>query len=133
MIRCKIEHLEERARQRGKTLAEVTPCIVERNDDHIVVDPMHEAYPRSQELPPGALERMKNFASASAQHIAAGMPRASDEEIARRFDICQVCEFFDGKSCTKCGCGISRDAKHLSKLAWSDQSCPVGKWGKVIG
>lgn len=78
---------------------------------------------------PSLAQKAMNFAAAAAQHIAAGAPMASDEEVARRFAICQGCEFYDGKACSKCGCPVVRERKYLSKLSWADQSCPVGKWG----
>ena len=77
------------------------------------------------------LQKVKNFASASAKHVAAGMPMASDSEIIRRHDICLACEFFKGDACTKCGCPIARKRGFVSKLSWADQECPVGKWGKA--
>lgn len=80
---------------------------------------------------PGFLEKVKNFATAAAKHVAAGMPMASDEEIIRRHDICLTCEFLKDNACTKCGCPISRVAGYVSKLSWADQECPVGKWGKA--
>tara|TARA_Y100000310_G_scaffold263575_1_gene273838 strand:+ start:264 stop:635 length:372 start_codon:yes stop_codon:yes gene_type:complete len=50
-----------------------------------------------------------------------------DEDIIeRRRAICNDCEFRFGLNCKKCGCFI--DAK--TKVA--GQSCPVGKWDKVI-
>ena len=75
------------------------------------------------------LQKVKNFAAATVQHVAAGMPMASDEEILRRHDICQACEYFKNNACSKCGCPVYRDKKFVSKLAWADQSCPIGKWG----
>lgn len=80
---------------------------------------------------PSLFQKAANFASAAAQHVAAGAPMASDEEIARRHAICVGCEFFDGKACTKCGCPVRREKAYLSKLSWADQSCPVGRWGPV--
>jgi hypothetical protein len=59
------------------------------------------------------------------------MPRASEEEVARRFAICQGCEFFDGKACTKCGCPVVREKQFVSKLSWANERCPAGKWGPV--
>lgn len=79
---------------------------------------------------PSFLQKVKNFAVSSAKHVAAGMPMASDEEILRRHDICQGCEFFKDNSCQKCGCPVVRTKKYISKLSWADQECPVGKWGK---
>ena len=146
MITCHRNHLIARCRQRGYTLDEVRPCIVSENGDQITVDADHPAYPRSpkpgfvppQPQPPALareadpvswLQKAKNFATATAQHIAAGMPTASDEEILRRWTICQGCEFLKNDACSKCGCPVARDRKFVSKLAWADQSCPVGKWG----
>ena len=75
------------------------------------------------------LTKARNFATATAKHIAAGMPTASDEVILERWSICQGCEFLKNDACSKCGCPVARDRKFVSKLAWADQSCPVGKWG----
>lgn len=79
------------------------------------------------------LQKARNFAASTARHVAAGMPQASDEEVARRFAICQTCEHFDGKACRQCGCPVVREKKFLSKLSWANESCPVGKWGPVAG
>lgn len=79
---------------------------------------------------PRLLEKVANFAVAAAGHIAAGVPMASDDEIARRYAICAQCEFLVNDSCAKCGCGVSRIRGYVSKLSWADQECPVGKWGK---
>jgi len=75
------------------------------------------------------LQKAANFASSAAKHLAAGMPRATDEEVARRFAICQTCEHFDGKACKLCGCPIVRERQFVSKLSWANEKCPVGKWG----
>lgn len=112
----------EKYRQDGKLLER--PCNSSREN---------HPPPPSLELKRGDdavpfLHKVRNFAVAAAQHVAAGMPMASDEEILRRHDICLGCEFFKNNTCSKCGCPISRDKKFVSKLAWADQSCPVGKW-----
>ena len=132
MIRCRLHHLEQRCRERGYTLDEVRPCIVAEDGDAITVDETHAAYPRPKpEKGPGLLQKAANFAASAAKHIAAGMPQASEEEVARRFAVCQGCEHYDGRACTKCGCPIKREAAYVSKLAWANESCPVGKWGPV--
>ena len=79
------------------------------------------------------LGKAKNFAAASANHIAAGMPMASEDEIERRYAICQACPHLDGKACGKCGCSVNREKQYLSKLSWADQSCPDDppRWGPV--
>jgi hypothetical protein len=80
---------------------------------------------------PGFLEKVKNFATAAAGHVAAGMPMASDAEIIRRHDICLGCEFLQDNACTQCGCPVARVRGYVSKLSWADSECPVGKWGKA--
>ncbi|NBP83411.1 hypothetical protein EBU60_06080, partial [bacterium] len=80
---------------------------------------------------PGFLAKLKNFATAAAGHVAAGMPMASDEEIIRRHDICLGCEFLQDNACTQCGCPVARVRGYVSKLSWADSECPVGKWGKA--
>jgi hypothetical protein len=127
VIRCQLAHLEARCRQRGYTLEQVRPCIISQDGDNITVDETHPAYPRAK---PGLAQKAANFAASAAKHVAAGMPQCSDEERERRFAICQGCEFFDGKACTKCGCPVAREKRFVSKLAWADSECPVGKWGK---
>ncbi len=83
--------------------------------------------------PLSVVAKVKNFVLATAKHVAAGMPTCSDEEILRRHDICMGCEFYKDSACTQCGCPVRRDRQFISKLAWADQSCPVGKWGPVEG
>jgi ribosomal protein L37AE/L43A len=79
---------------------------------------------------PSLVTKARNFATSAAKHVAAGMPQASAEEVARRFAICEGCEHFDGQACRQCGCPVVREKKFLSKLSWANESCPVGKWGK---
>ena len=55
--------------------------------------------------------------------MAAGEPvYAAKEDIERRRDICQGCEFFNGSQCAKCGCYYS------AKIILATEQCPVGKW-----
>ena len=128
MIRCRLQHLEARCRQRGYTLDEVRACIVSEDGDRLTVDETHPAYPRAAKPDLSLLQKAANFAASAARHVAAGAPQASDEEVARRFAICEGCEHFDGKACRQCGCPVVREKKFLSKLSWAGESCPVGKW-----
>lgn len=82
-----------------------------------------------REKPPGLLTKAANFASSVANHVASGMPCATQEEIDRRFAICQQCEHFDGKACRQCGCPVVREKQFISKLSWANEKCPAGKWG----
>jgi hypothetical protein len=148
MTTCHRSHLEARCHERGYTLDEVMPCVVSQDGDEWTVDVDHPAYPRvakpGYEPPPpepvepmpsrsapGFLEKVKNFATAAVDHVAAGMPMASDEEIIRRHDICLGCEFLRDNACTQCGCPVARVRGYVSKLSWADSECPVGKWGKA--
>jgi len=78
---------------------------------------------------PGLAAKAANFATSAAKHVAAGMPKATEAQIAERFAICQTCEHYDGKACKQCGCPVVREKKFFSKLSWANESCPVGKWG----
>lgn len=121
------------------------PCVVAQNGDEWTIDTESEFYPRTpkpghepppQPAPtrdgPGFLEKVRNFAVATAQHVAAGMPIATDAEIIRRYDICLTCEHLKDNACNLCGCPVSRVAGYVSKLSWADQECPIGKWGKAM-
>lgn len=125
-------HLEQRCRERGYSLDEVRPCIVAEDGDAITVDETHAAYPRPKPATgPSLLQKAANFAASAAKHVAAGAPRCTQEQVDARFAICQGCELFDGRACTKCGCPIVREKAYISKLSWANEKCPVGKWGPV--
>jgi hypothetical protein len=129
MISCNVQHLEYRCLERGYSLDEVKDCIVSRQGDQITVDETHPAYPRAQKSFVSLPQKIVNFAASAAKHVGSGMARASEEQVAERFAICQQCQHFDGRACGKCGCPIVRERKFVSKLAWANESCPVGKWG----
>lgn len=145
MIVVNRRQLEAICRQRGYELSSAMACVMSQDGDLWTIDEQHSAYPRrrtvqaaGEVLPhnltrtdaPSFLTKVKNFAVASAKHVAAGMPMASDQEIIRRHDLCLACEFFADNACTKCGCSIVRAKQYVSKLSWADSECPVGKWGK---
>lgn len=131
-VTCQMGHLAQRCAQRGVPLSQAEACIVSRNEDgSITVDVDHEAYPRKP-TPLTLAQRAANFTAAAAQHVAAGMPRCTDEQVAERYAICQACEHLVDAACIKCGCPVVREKRFVSKLAWADQGCPVGKWGPVL-
>lgn len=78
------------------------------------------------------IDKIKNFATAVVDHVSAGMPTCTDEQIIKRHNICLTCEYYKDDTCQKCGCPLIRNKQFVSKLAWSDQECPVGKWGKEL-
>ncbi len=49
----------------------------------------------------------------------------------QRLYICDDCPLRINNKCSKCGCNCNNNKKFLNKLAWADQECPIGKWGKV--
>lgn len=73
---------------------------------------------------PSLLERAGTFLKAAAGHIAKGSPQCTEEQIAARLAICEVCPLFDQQHCTACGCACNSKKTFLNKLAWADQSCP---------
>ena len=55
MIRCTLDHLKARCRERGYTLDDARACIVSQDGDQITVDEAHAAYPRQRRAAgPGA-------------------------------------------------------------------------------
>ena len=75
---------------------------------------------------PELLQRVANFFKATGEHLVSGAKICSDDEIARRIEVCRSCDRFDKLRswCTVCGCPISESQRFLSKLAWAEQSCP---------
>ena len=74
--------------------------------------------------------KIKTFLRSLWFHVNAGLPKSSQEEINRRFNICVACEKYDSikSQCKICGCNLSNKKIFLNKLAWADQKCPEGKW-----
>lgn len=56
----------------------------------------------------------------------------TQEQIDNRLAICQTCEYYENNTCLQCGCSLMREKVFNNKLYWSDQSCPIGKWGPII-
>jgi len=94
--------------------------------------------PKPELKPPSLLQRIINFTAAATQHAIAGNPVVTEEVLQERLKICQGCELFKrnqnevGGVCTheNCGCNIKDNLTYLNKIAWADQQCPIGKWGK---
>lgn len=77
---------------------------------------------------PNWIEKIKNFTSSAFDHLKNGLEYASDDEIKKRFDICQTCEFYKNGTCSQCGCPIYRTRNYISKLSWASEKCPIEKW-----
>lgn len=78
------------------------------------------------------MKKILTFLKALWWHIWAGFPKSPQNEIDRRYDICQQCEYHNKKDdqCLICGCNINRRKIFMNKLAWADQECPIQKWTK---
>lgn len=80
------------------------------------------------------LVRLSVFFKSLLFHVWSGFPKSTQEEILSRYEICNSCDEFDKvrSQCSICGCNINKRKIFLNKLAWADQECPKGKWGKII-
>ena len=94
---------------------------------------------KNEPTPP---RKLLNFSLASIKHVAAGAPTCTQEQIDERIVVCYACPLYvptkdnpEVGHCSheKCGCTVTREQKFISKLAWRDQECPLGKWPKLIG
>jgi hypothetical protein len=77
--------------------------------------------------------RVQTFLKSLFWHVSRGLPKSGKDQILIRYNICLDCESFNNKEkiCNECGCNISNKNIFLNKLAWADQECPLGKWGKL--
>lgn len=98
--------------------------------DHPPIIPCQNSLKRDNEL--NFVEKVKNFGKAVVNHAVKGFPTCSQEQIIKRHNICMSCEFMKENTCIKCGCPLTRNKVYISKLAWADEECPVGKWLKEI-
>jgi ribosomal protein L37E len=76
---------------------------------------------------PPPVNLASNLLSAVGSEIKArinGTSALGSKEVARRYAICEGCEYFHAKSkrCTQCGCFLKW------KTALRSQHCPIGKW-----
>lgn len=69
----------------------------------------------------------KNLVVATKDIAQSGFQKVTPEQYAVRMDICNKCEFWDGKArfglgkCSKCGCTGAKQWFSASK-------CPIDKW-----
>lgn len=84
-------------------------------------------------IEPGILAKVVHFTKAVTNHVVAGSPKCTQEEIDKRYEICKGCELFKNNTCThsSCGCQVTDSQIFRNKLAWADQECPLGKWKRT--
>lgn len=88
---------------------------------------------------PSYQRRAVNFAKAAYAHAKSGFRKATDEQVALRFSICEQCKLFKRKDIDRgrclhpsCGCALKAvGVKGLNKLRWADQACPLKLWDSV--
>ena len=63
-------------------------------------------------------------------HLFRGMPKSKQDEINRRFEICNQCAYYNKhqEMCLECGCKVNKSKDFMNKLSWGDQKCPLAKW-----
>jgi hypothetical protein len=72
--------------------------------------------------PPPAIDMAKNLYRDTIAWAQSGFEVSEKDEIDRRLEICNLCEFFKDGRCTICGCFMALKAR----LATG--KCPKGKW-----
>lgn len=96
--------------------------------------------PKAESAGPSFAKRLVNFSLAAIKHVMASMPTCTEEEISHRYAVCRGCELYRpsednpdvGRCLHKtCGCTVSQESRFVSKLAWRDQDCPLGKWPEL--
>jgi hypothetical protein len=65
-----------------------------------------------------------NFGVAAGKHLLNKGKRVSEDDYAKRLEICNRCEHHWEGRCAKCGCFLGR------KAWWESEDCPEGLWPK---
>lgn len=72
--------------------------------------------------PPPAIDMARSLYRDTIVWAKSGFELSEKDEIDKRLEICQQCEFFKDGRCTICGCFMALKAR----LATG--KCPKGKW-----
>lgn len=66
-------------------------------------------------------------------YTRAGGKLVSKEVLDYRFSQCKICEHFNGKGCSLCGCCTNRKKTLFNKLAYPTETCPADppKWTSI--
>ena len=78
---------------------------------------------------PSIFKMLTNFAKASIEYVAAGMPSVTAEQYEDRIKACHECPHLkeDTKQCGLCGCYVE------TKASWRTTTCPdtPPRWEKI--
>jgi hypothetical protein len=108
-----------------------TPTLVQINEGKIPPKPPTIS-PRitleTEHKEPGLFEKAKNLGTAIIKYALSGFKNVSDEDYAKRKEICGGCEYYraENDKCSSCGCVVSL------KIAMASESCPVNKWQSTL-
>lgn len=79
------------------------------------------------------------FARALYRHVRHGLPYASPEDQAKRWAVCEPCEYRrpESNECMQCGCWLKGRGQIASKIAWASEKCPLlgnrpGPWWSEV-
>lgn len=108
--------------------------VIERYEAGVIIDnrPPSIHVPREPLPEPTFAEEIGHAGTALAKWIAAGIPIATPEVRAIRYEICLRCEYWSNRArfgmgkCRHPGCGCTR-----LKLKFATERCPAGKWEAV--
>ena len=106
-------------------IKQVTASVTEVGENNLSKLSMVKNVEKQTKARVSRIEKLRN-GLAGITKATLGIGLASEFEIQARRDICEVCEFRQGKSCGACGCFISPKTK-LAK-----EKCPKGFWGQAI-
>lgn len=92
--------------------------------------------------PPTATERLRNWATATEEWIAAGRPERSADEQRLIADVCRGCDQYrpepllpivmGGGQCQACGCGLQPERRLGNALLYATYRCRLGRWNHLI-
>ena len=81
--------------------------------------------PADKKKVPSLTRQAFNYAKAMAKHVAGGRRAASEEETAKRVELCLLCPERVFDACGLCGCPIE------AKTALATEKCPADKWQAI--
>lgn len=100
--------------------------IISSEDEYAPIMICHTTSGPAKE--PSLSTKIVNLAQSVIDHAANGFELCDDNEISKRFSVCNSCEFFQNNKCKVCGCPILSRKSVFGKLSWKSSKCPLNKW-----
>lgn len=122
-----LQHIYERAKDRPPGYVEdVLGAGVVEGDAVVLTDDAY-AHLVAKYNPPSVLAMAGSAVMAAGKWAAAGLPEASQEQLAKRQAECRACDRWDSRAerCLECGCYTQ------IKLRMATERCPLGRWSAV--